>query len=78
MSSPVVAANHDVVTAADEVIAARDGFVCKQTSAAVWLGRHPRVTPAEVRNALISPGSSDWDNRTDPDVIKEPLVDLTF
>lgn len=47
-------------------------------AAAVWLSRHPNATPAEVRNALISAGSSDWDNRDDPDGIKEPLVNLTF
>jgi subtilisin len=45
-------------------------------AAALWLSRHPGATPPEVRRALVTTGSSDWDNRDDPDGVKEPLVDV--
>ena len=36
-----------------------------------------RASPAEVRNAIVAAGSFDWDNRDDPDGLKEPLVDVS-
>ena len=46
-------------------------------AAALWLSRHPGATPADVRVALLAAGSSDWDDRGDPDGIQEPLVDVS-
>jgi subtilisin len=46
-------------------------------AAALWLSRHPDATPAGVRVALVAAGSNDWDDRTDPDGIKEPLLDTS-
>jgi subtilisin family serine protease len=46
-------------------------------AAALWLSKHPGATPAQVRAALIAAGNYDWDNRSDPDGIKEPLVDVS-
>ena len=46
-------------------------------AAALWLSRHPGASPADVRRALFRAASYDWDNRTDPDGIKEPLVDVS-
>jgi subtilisin family serine protease len=46
-------------------------------AAALWISRHPDATPADVRNALLAAGNYDWDNSTDPDGIKEPLVDVS-
>jgi subtilisin len=44
-------------------------------AAALYLAKHPGASPATVRGALESAGSSNWDNSDDPDRIKEPLVD---
>ena len=46
-------------------------------AAALWISRHPDATPADIRTALIRAGNYDWDNSTDPDGIKEPLVDVS-
>jgi subtilisin family serine protease len=46
-------------------------------AAALWLSRHPDATPADVRRALLTAGNYDWDNSSDPDGIKEPLVDVS-
>jgi len=46
-------------------------------AAALWISKHRGATPAEVRKALIAAGNYDWDNRDDPDGIKEPLVDVS-
>jgi len=46
-------------------------------AAALWISKHRGATPGQVRSALIAAGSYDWDNRTDPDGIKEPLVDVS-
>ena len=46
-------------------------------AAALWLSRHPDATPAAVRAALVAAGSNDWDDRGDPDGIKEPLLDTS-
>jgi len=45
--------------------------------AALHLANHPGATPAQVRSALRSSGSSDWDASDDPDDIKEPLLDVS-
>jgi subtilisin family serine protease len=45
-------------------------------AAVLYLARHPGASPATVRNALVQAGSSNWNNRDDPDGIKEPLVDV--
>lgn len=45
-------------------------------AAALWLSRHPAAGPADVRAALLAAASTDWDNSTDPDGIKEPLIDV--
>ena len=46
-------------------------------AAALWISKHRGATPAEVRRALIAAGNYDWDNRDDPDGIKEPLLDVS-
>lgn len=46
-------------------------------AAALWISKHPGATPAQVRNALIAAGNFDWDNRDDPDGVKEPVVDVS-
>ena len=46
-------------------------------AAALWISKHRDATPAQVRRALISAGNYDWDDRDDPDDIKEPLVDVS-
>jgi len=46
-------------------------------AAALWISRHAGAAPADVRSALIAAGNHDWDNSTDPDGIKEPLVDVS-
>jgi subtilisin family serine protease len=46
-------------------------------AAALWLSKHPGAAPADVRRALVAAGSFDWNDRGDPDGIKEPLVDVS-
>jgi len=46
-------------------------------AAALWISKHRGATPAEVRHALIAAGNYDWDDRDDPDNMKEPLVDVS-
>ncbi|MDQ1516801.1 MAG: in [Actinomycetota bacterium] len=46
-------------------------------AAARWLSKHPGAAPADVRRALVAAGSSDWDDRGDPDGVKEPLLDVS-
>lgn len=46
-------------------------------AAALYLSTHPKATPAQVRRALISAGRFDYDSASDPDGIKEPLLDVS-
>ncbi|MGH8992143.1 MAG: S8 family serine peptidase [Acidimicrobiia bacterium] len=45
-------------------------------AAALWLASHPGAEPAQVRQALMAAGSSDWDAAEDLDGVKEPLLDV--
>ena len=45
-------------------------------AAALFLAGHPGAGPAQIRQALIAAGSSDWDAGEDLDGIKEPLLDV--
>jgi len=45
--------------------------------AALYLATHPGATPAQVKSALQSTGSADWNASDDPDSIKEPLLDVS-
>lgn len=45
-------------------------------AAALYLAQHPGAAPDEVRDALVSAGSQEWDVGTDPDNDHEPLVDV--
>jgi subtilisin family serine protease len=45
-------------------------------AAALYIAKHPGVTPAQVRDALIRSASQDWNNVDDPDGVKEPLIDV--
>ncbi len=47
-------------------------------AAALWASSRPGATPAQVRAALISTGSSDWKVSTDPDPTHEPLLDVSW
>ncbi|HEX2050498.1 MAG TPA: S8 family peptidase [Actinomycetota bacterium] len=44
--------------------------------AALYKATHPTATPAQVKSALQSSGSSDWNNADDRDNIKEPLLSV--
>ena len=46
-------------------------------AAALYLSTHPGASPAQVKSALQSAGSSDWNDVDDPDNTKEPLLDVT-
>ena len=46
-------------------------------AAALWISKHRGASPAEVRQALVAAGNSDWDNSDDGDRIKEPAVDVS-
>jgi subtilisin family serine protease len=46
-------------------------------AAALWISKHRGATPAQVRSALIAAGNYDWNNKDDPDGIKEPMVDVS-
>ena len=45
-------------------------------AAALWLAGHPGAGPAQVRQALVAAGTSDWDATEDLDGVKEPLLDV--
>ena len=45
-------------------------------AAALYSVSHPADTPTQVQAALISLGNFDWDASSDPDGIKEPLLDV--
>nr|WP_290665878.1 S8 family serine peptidase [Ardenticatena sp.] len=46
-------------------------------AAALYKATHPNTTPDDVKNALLSSGTTDWDNSDDPDGIKEPLLNVS-
>lgn len=46
-------------------------------AAALYLSQHPDATPAQVREALVAAGSSDWATKTDPDGDPDPLLDVS-
>ena len=45
--------------------------------AALYAANSPAATPAQVKAALRSAGSSNWSNADDPDGTKEPLLDVS-
>jgi subtilisin family serine protease len=45
--------------------------------AALYAATHPGATPAQVKSALQSTGSLDWNDSDDPDSTKERLLDVT-
>lgn len=45
--------------------------------AALYLANNPGASPAQVKSALQSAGSTDWSAMDDGDSIKEPLLDVT-
>jgi subtilisin family serine protease len=45
-------------------------------AAALYRAVNPTASPATVRSALISAGSTNWTNSDDPDGIKEPLLNV--
>ena len=45
-------------------------------AAAMYLYSNPNASPEQVRQALVNAGNYDWDDSTDPDGIKEPLLDV--
>ncbi|MGH3665916.1 MAG: S8 family peptidase [Egibacteraceae bacterium] len=45
-------------------------------AAALYLSQHPSASPSQVKTALQAAGSDDWDNRDDPDGVKEPLLNV--
>jgi len=44
--------------------------------AALYKATHASATPAQVKSALISAGTDDWDNSADGDNIMEPLLNV--
>jgi subtilisin family serine protease len=44
---------------------------------ALYKSTRPLATPAQVRTALRSVGTQDWNTATDPDSIHEPLLDVS-
>lgn len=46
-------------------------------AAALYKAKNPGATPAQVRQALINAGTSNWDNSDDHDSIKEPLLNVS-
>lgn len=46
-------------------------------AAALYLASRPGATPAEVKRALLYLGSTNWLSSTDPDGIREPLLDVS-
>ncbi|MGE5718458.1 MAG: hypothetical protein ACM3XQ_01140 [Nocardioidaceae bacterium] len=45
--------------------------------AALYAATHPGATPAQVKSALQSAGSLDWNNADDRDSTKERLLDVS-
>lgn len=45
-------------------------------AAALYLASHPGASPAVVKTAILGAGSNSWNAATDPDGIKEPLLDV--
>jgi subtilisin len=45
-------------------------------AAALYKSRNPSASPAQVRSALRSNGTSDWNNADDHDATKEPLLNV--
>jgi subtilisin family serine protease len=45
--------------------------------AALYAAANPSATPAQVKSALQSTGSLDWNDSDDPDPVKERLLDVT-
>lgn len=45
--------------------------------AALYQANNPSASPEQVKHALQSAGSGDWDSSDDPDAAKEPLLDVT-
>ena len=45
-------------------------------AAALYVASHPNATPSEVKSALQSAGSTDWDNGDDGDNTQEKLLDV--
>ena len=45
--------------------------------AALYLATHPGASPAAVKSALRSSGSTGWNDADDPDTTKEPLLDVS-
>ncbi|RCG29534.1 peptidase S8 [Sphaerisporangium album] len=44
--------------------------------AALWKATHPTATPAAVKSALQTAGTTNWNNVDDPDGIKEKLLNV--
>ena len=45
--------------------------------AALYMANNPAATPAQVKAALQSAGSTNWTNTDDPDGVKEPLLNVS-
>jgi len=41
------------------------------------MANNPSATPAQVKAALQSAGSTNWTNTDDPDGVKEPLLNVS-
>ncbi len=46
-------------------------------AAALYIAKNPGVTPEQVKNALHAAGNLNWNNVDDPDITKEPLLDVS-
>ena len=45
--------------------------------AALYKANNPGATPAQVKAALLSAGTTNWNNSDDPDGVKEPLLNVS-
>ena len=45
-------------------------------AAALYKAKNPSAGPAQVKNALIASGTSEWSNVDDKDTTKEPLLNV--